>query len=93
MTISAQIRQAIEGNLFPEHFEVINESHKHVGHAGHDGSGESHFKLIIVSTHFEGYNRIARHRMVYDLLGPLFSKGLHALSLKTLSPSEYKPTL
>jgi BolA protein len=90
MSISALIKQVVEENLSPSHVELVNDSHKHVGHAGHDGSGESHFTLIVVSTAFEGCNRIQRHRMVYDLVNPLFSRGLHALSMRLYSPKEFE---
>ena len=87
MSIEAQIKQKIEEEFAPEHFEVINESHKHIGHAGHDGSGDSHFKLIVESSMFNGCTRIQMHRMVTSLLKPLFDQGLHALSLDLRSSS------
>ena len=89
MSISKEIEDIIRSALNPIHLEVINESHKHIGHAGHDGSGESHFKLIVVSSGFESYSRIQRHRRVNSLLMSLFDKGLHALSLNLKAPSEF----
>ena len=86
MTITDLIKQIVNEELKPEHFELINESNKHIGHAGHDGSGESHFKLIIVSDVFDGCNRVQMHRIVNKLLNPLFAKGLHALSLELKAP-------
>lgn len=86
MTITEQIKEKIEREFAPTHFEIINDSHKHIGHAGHDGSGESHFRLVVVSPAFTGCSRIQMHRMVNDLLKPLFSKGLHALSLDLKAP-------
>lgn len=88
MSIEAQIKQKIEEGLELDHFELINESEHHLGHAGHDGSGDSHFKLMVVSPQFESCNRIQRQRIVFSLLKPLFDKGLHALSLDLKSPSE-----
>jgi BolA family transcriptional regulator, general stress-responsive regulator len=90
MSISALIKQKITDHLNPAYYELHNESEKHAGHAGHDGSGESHFRLFIVSSRFEGYNRIARHRMIYEALDGLFCQGLHALSIRALTPSEHK---
>ncbi len=90
MSISALIQQKIEEHFMPSHFEIVNESDKHLGHAGHDGSGESHFKLIIVSDLFGEYNRIQRNRLVYSALDGLFDAGLHALSLELFVPFEYK---
>ena len=92
MSITALIKQKIEDNLKPVHFEIINESDRHIGHAGHDGSGESHFKLMVVSSAFDGCSRVQRHRQVYDLLDGAFSMGLHALSMQLYTPSEYKNT-
>ena len=86
MNMTELIREKVNKELQPEVFKIINESHKHVGHAGHDGSGESHFKLIVVSKRFDDCNRIQAHRMVNDLLKPLFSDGLHALSLDLSAP-------
>jgi BolA protein len=91
MRISELIKQKIMDNFAPEHLELVNESDRHKGHAGHDGSGESHFHLIVVSKKFDGYNRIARHRLVYKALDGLFSQGLHALSIKAYTPSEFNP--
>lgn len=88
MSMSEQIRQAIEEALNPTHFELINESAKHHGHAGDDGSGETHFKLIIVSTIFEGQNRLARQRLVNAALSGAFAQGLHAVSMVLKTPAE-----
>lgn len=89
MQISKEIQRIIEEKFAPEHFELINESDYHKGHAGHDGSGQSHFKLIVVSPVFAEHNRVQRHRVVNDSLKALFSQGLHALTLKLYSPDEY----
>lgn len=88
MSIEALIKQKITESLKPEQLELVNESHKHVGHAGHDGSDDSHFKLMVVSSEFDGCSRIQRHRIITKILKPLFDKGLHALSLDLKSPSE-----
>ncbi|MCB1531463.1 MAG: BolA family transcriptional regulator [Alphaproteobacteria bacterium] len=88
MSIEALIKQKIEEHFAPVHFEIINESDRHIGHAGYDGIGDSHFKLIIVSSAFKGYNRVQKHRMVVSVLTPLFSQGLHALSLDLQATDE-----
>ena len=73
--------------LAPLALEIVDESHKHVGHAGaRDGRG--HFALRIVSAAFDGLPLLARHRRVYEALGPLMQTDIHALSLQTLTPSE-----
>ena len=85
MSISSEIERIIRAEFDPVHFELINDSDKHVGHAGHDGSGDSHFTLIVVSSSFDEVSRVQRSRMVYAVLDGLFSQGLHALSLKLSS--------
>ncbi|MEM7679841.1 MAG: BolA family protein [Pseudomonadota bacterium] len=89
MSISKEIEDIIQEKFAPEHFELVNQSHLHEGHAGHDGSGESHFKLMVVSSVFESHNRVQRHRLVNSVLNDLFSRGLHALSVKAFTPAEY----
>ena len=63
---------------------------QHRGHAGHREGGESHFRVEIVSAEFEGKNRVARQRLVYETLKDEFAAGLHALALTTLTPAEDK---
>ncbi|MCP4399761.1 MAG: BolA family transcriptional regulator [bacterium] len=77
-------------NLSPAVLEISNDSDKHIGHGGHDGSGESHFTIRIVSGAFEGKSRLERHRMIYDLLQRKMREAIHALSIKALSPKEYR---
>jgi BolA protein len=81
------IRERLQATLAPLELQVIDESHKHAGHEGaRDGRG--HFAVRIVSAAFEGVNLLARHRLVYDALGPLMQTDIHALSLKAQAPSE-----
>ncbi len=82
MNIEDYIRKQITEHLAPSHLEVINQSHLHVGHAGDDGSGQTHFKVVIVSDKFNGMQTVQRHRIVNELLNDCFNNGLHALSLK-----------
>jgi BolA protein len=89
MSVQQQIKTIIESTFAPTHLEVINQSDNHIGHAGHDGSGESHFKLMVVSPLFEDVSRIDRSRQVNQALEPVFTNGLHALSMKLVAPSEY----
>jgi BolA family transcriptional regulator, general stress-responsive regulator len=72
----------------PALLEVVNQSASHKGHAGDDGSAETHFDVTIVSENFAGMSRPARHRAVYALLDEEFKTGLHALALRLLTPSE-----
>jgi len=83
----AQIRLRLEAAFTPDVLEIVDESHRHAGHAGaRDGRG--HFLVRIVSNRFEGVRPLARHRMVYAALGPLMQTDIHALSLEALSPAE-----
>lgn len=73
--------------LAPLALEIVDESHKHAGHAGaRDGRG--HFAVRIVSAAFDGLPLLARHRRVYAALDSLMQTDIHALSLQTLTPSE-----
>ncbi len=78
--------------LEPSELRLINDSQKHAGHVEHLGSagftGETHYKLTIISPLFDGKSRIDRQRMVMDLLKDEFNSGLHALEIKAKSPSE-----
>lgn len=81
MALEAEIRDALARAFSPTRLEVINESHHHAGHAGDDGSGESHWRVVIRSDRFEGQSRIARHRAVHSALGEEIMGRLHALAL------------
>ena len=76
-----EIRDRLEAAFTPKLLEVINESNLHQGHAGDDGSGESHFRVTIVAAEFEGKSRIARHRAVHAALGADLIGRIHALGL------------
>ena len=86
MTIEEQIKALVEERLAPVSYQLINESAKHVGHAGDDGSGQTHFNLVVVSSVFDGMSRVQCHQYVNSMLEGLFDKGLHAISLKLSSP-------
>lgn len=77
-----EIREALEAAFQPRELEVINESHRHAGHAGDDGTGESHFRVKIASGAFAGQSRIARHRAVHTALGADLMGKIHALALE-----------
>lgn len=80
MTIEDEIRQRLVGAFQPARLEVVNDSYKHAGHAGHDGSGESHFSVLIRSDALAAMTRIARHRAVHHALGDLTVR-VHALAI------------
>lgn len=83
MTMEQKIQQKLESELQPSELHVINESHLHSGHAGDDGSGESHFKIEIASDLFQNISRIERERLVHKALAEEMQI-IHALSVKIL---------
>lgn len=87
-TIAAEITRRLEEALAPSQLDVRNDSAKHRGHAGDDGSGESHFSVEIVSERFEGMNRLERQRAVNAALGDLMRERVHALAIKARAPGE-----
>lgn len=92
MTRDERIKNILQ-QLNPVALELKNDSAKHAKHVDHMGvepTGETHYKLKIVSEIFAGMGRVDRQRKVYDLLRAEFNSGLHALELKTLTPDEAK---
>jgi len=88
MTLRDWIAQTLEERLQPTHLVVTDESHQHVGHAGWQEGGETHYRLDIVSDAFSGKSRVDRHRLVNEALAPAFARGLHALAIKAKAPGE-----
>lgn len=82
--IRAKLIEAFE----PIRLDVINESDLHAGHRGSPGSGESHFRVLIVSPQFAGASRLDRHRRINEVLAAELKGGVHALALKALAPGE-----
>lgn len=81
------IRARLEAALAPESLAVVDDSHRHAGHAGaQDGRG--HYNVEIVSAAFAGLNPIARHRAVYAALGEMMTTDIHALAIKARAPGE-----
>lgn len=72
--------------LQPLQLQWQDDSHLHAGHAGAREGG--HYRLLLVSARFAGLNRVARHRLIYDALGPLAAVGVHALSIDARTPEE-----
>ena len=75
-----RIHAALTQGFAPLRLEVVDDSHRHAGHAGDDGSGESHFRVVIRAAAFAPMSRLARHRAVHEALGDLTSR-IHALAL------------
>ena len=74
--------------LAPVRLELRDESGQHAGHAGARPSGGSHWQLTIVSEAFRGKNAVARHRMVYEALGDLMKRDIHALRIEAFAPEQ-----
>jgi BolA protein len=83
MTIERMLSDA----LSPTELQVKDQSHLHAGHEGAK-EGKGHFEVTIVSSHFDGVTRIARHRMIYEALGVFIDSDIHALRINAFSPSE-----
>lgn len=88
MSVADRIEQKLRGALAVQELTLVNESHRHAGHASSPQTGESHFNLRLVSPDFEGKSRVERQKMVYQVLAEEMAGPVHALALKTLAPSE-----
>ena len=86
--LATEIRQRLVAALAPTRIELDDQSDRHIGHAGHDGRGESHFALVIESPAFTGMTRVTRQRAVYAALGDLMEQRVHALTIRALAPGE-----
>ena len=87
------IRHKLTASLSPTRLTIENESHLHQGHASSPGTGDSHFRVDVVSDRFEGLNRIERQRLVYQTLEQELAGPVHALALSTRTPSEDNRTV
>jgi BolA protein len=86
--VAAEIIRRLTDALAPVALEVVDDSDRHRGHAGHDGRGESHFSVRIVSAAFAGQSRVARQRMVNHALAELLVERVHALAIRAEAPAE-----
>jgi BolA protein len=87
-SLAREIETLLEKSFAPSRLEVTNDSAEHHGHAGDDGSGESHFTVVIESEAFAGKNRLERQRMVNRALGDIPGQRVHALAIRALAPGE-----
>jgi BolA family transcriptional regulator, general stress-responsive regulator len=88
MIVADTIRRKLTERLAPSRLEIVDASHRHAGHAGARPEGETHFAVTIAAAEFTGLNRVARQRLVYDILADELASRVHALSLTTLAPDE-----
>lgn len=86
--VARDITDRLTAALTPSKLELEDQSAHHVGHAGHDGRGESHFALVIEAAAFAGKSRVERQRMVYSALGDLMVERVHALTIRAVGPGE-----
>ena len=84
----ARIRELLSAALQPEFLDVVDDSHRHAGHAGARPGGESHFSVLIESAAFAGASKVVRQRLVYKALADELAGPVHALSVKALAPGE-----
>jgi BolA protein len=82
-----RIKDRLHVALAPTRLDVVDDSHRHVGHAGaKDGRG--HFTAVIVSARFSGLSKIERHRLVFEVLDDLMATDIHAISIHAFAPGE-----
>ncbi len=86
--LAAEIEALLTAAFAPTRLAVINDSAKHSGHSGDDGSGESHFTVEIESAAFASVSRLQRQRMVNAALGDIPGQRVHALAVKAKAPGE-----
>ena len=85
-SVETRMRERLSA-LHPQHLEIEDQSALHAGHEGAK-SGGGHFRLLLVSQSFAGRRTVERHRMVYDSLGDMMRREIHALSIQALAPEE-----
>lgn len=91
MRVADRIERKLADALTPTRLRVIDESHLHAGHAGARPEGETHFRVEITASAFDGLSRVARQRRVYELLAEELRGPVHALALQTRTPAEEPP--
>ncbi|MBM3545085.1 MAG: BolA family transcriptional regulator [Alphaproteobacteria bacterium] len=88
MTVEDQIREKLTRAFAPVVLSVVNDSHRHAGHASSPGTGMSHFSIKVVSAAFAGKSRVERHRLVNATLAAELAGPVHALAITALAPGE-----
>jgi BolA protein len=89
MSLETRMREKLMIGLRPTRLDLVNESHLHEGHASSPGTGESHFRLLIVADAFSGKSRVERHRIVNEVVRDELRDGVHALAIKAVAPGEH----
>jgi BolA family transcriptional regulator, general stress-responsive regulator len=86
MSVAEEMHALLTGAFAPARLDIINDSAKHSGHMGDDGSGESHFTIEIDAAAFAPMNRLARQRAVIAALGDIVGQRVHAVAIKAGVP-------
>ena len=86
MSVEESIREKLTEAFSPEKLEVVNDSHRHAGHAGSPGTGESHFRVEIISEKFSGLSRVECHRRINETLAKELAGPVHALTIRASAP-------
>jgi BolA protein len=88
VSVKARIEEKLTEAFRPESLTIVDESHLHAGHSGARPSGETHFRVSVVSKSFAGKSRVERHRMVNSVLADELAGPIHALAVHPSAPSE-----
>ncbi|AXB76877.1 BolA family transcriptional regulator [Novosphingobium barchaimii LL02] len=86
--LALEMQQLLIAAFAPTALDVVNDSASHSGHSGDDGSGESHFTILIESEKFAGVSRLQRQRLVNAALGDIPGNRVHAVAIKARAPGE-----
>ena len=85
--LATEMEEKLREAFDPSRLEVVNDSAQHRGHAGDDGSGESHFTIVIEATAFADKSRLERQRMVNKALGAIVGERVHAVAIQASAPT------
>jgi len=88
LPIADRIADALRRDLAPSRLEVVNDSGRHAGHMGDDGTGETHYSVAVESAAFAGLSRVQRQRLVNRALADLLAGPIHALAIRATAPGE-----
>jgi BolA protein len=88
MSVEATIREKLVEALHPVRLDIVNESYLHAGHGSAPDTGESHFRVLVVSPLFAGKSRLARQRLVNEALAEELKTRIHALAISAYAPGE-----
>ena len=86
--VAEQMKARLEAAFAPSRLEIVDDSEKHAGHAGHREGGESHFTVVIEAPAFAGLGRVERQRRINKVLAEDLAGPVHALSLRATAPGE-----